>query len=81
MDLRIGVTYSPKELVLEMEGTAEEVAAQLRDALERDDAYLWITDRRGNRACVPREKLAYVEIEGDEGPKVAGFSATAQEAG
>lgn len=71
MDVRIGVTYSPKELDVEL--TDDVDRAQLRSDIEAalgDDGsgVLWLTDRRGREVGVPAEKIAYVEIgaPGDE---------------
>ncbi len=65
MDVRIGVTYSPKELDLELEEGTEpaSVRSQVEAALAGGDAgVLWLTDRRGRQVGVPVPKIAYVEI-------------------
>jgi len=62
MDVRIGVTYSPKELDLELpDDTAPEtVRADVEAALAGgDDRVLWLTDRRGRQVGVPVAKIAY----------------------
>ena len=64
MDVRIGVTYSPKEIDVELpedtdrDALKDEIAA----ALGKDDDVLWLTDRRGRMVGVPSGKVAYVEI-------------------
>jgi hypothetical protein len=70
VDVRIGVTYSPKELDLELEEGTDAVA--LRSDVEAalgggESAVLWLTDRRGRQVGVPVAKIAYVEI-GAPGP-------------
>jgi hypothetical protein len=65
VDVRIGVTYSPKELDLELEDDADGAAlrAQVESAMGGGDAaVLWLTDRRGRQVGVPVAKIAYVEI-------------------
>ena len=75
MDVRIGVTYSPKELDLEVpEGTsAEDLRKQVESALADDDNVLWITDRKGRQVGVSAEKLAYVEIGSPDDGRRIGF--------
>ena len=55
MEVRIGVTYSPKEIDVELVEGAD--AAQLRadvEAVLRDpDSVLWLTDRKGRQVGVP----------------------------
>ena len=78
MDVRIGVTYSPKELDLELADDADAAAvrAEVETALAGGNtAVLWLTDRRGRQVGVPVEKIAYVEI-GAPGPdRRIGFGA------
>ena len=70
MDVRIGVTYSPKELDLELEDGTD--AAAVRSEVEAalgsgETGVLWLTDKRGRQVGVPVQKIAYVEI-GPPGP-------------
>lgn len=65
MDVRIGVTYSPKELDLELDEDSEAavVRSQVEAALAGGESnVLWFTDRRGRQVGVPVSKIAYVEI-------------------
>lgn len=65
MDVRIGVTYSPKELTLELPDDVEhdDLRSQVEGALGSDGAgMLWLTDRKGRQVGVPAEKIAYVEL-------------------
>lgn len=73
MEVRIGVLHSPKELTLELEGSPDDIAKALDDALKKDDAVLWLTDGKGRRVGVPAERVAYVEIETESGAKRVGF--------
>ncbi len=76
MDVRIGVTYSPTELELELgdESDPEKVKAEIDAALGGTGA-LWMTDRRGRQVAVPVEKIAYVEIGSPDDAHRIGFGA------
>ena len=77
MDVRIGVTYSPKELDLELpDDTAPEtVRADVEAALAGgDDSVLWLTDRRGRQVGVPVAKIAYIEIGAPGADRRIGFA-------
>ena len=75
MDVRIGVTYSAKELDIEVpEGTsAEDLRKQVDSALADDDNVLWLTDRKGRQVGVPVAKVAYVEIGSPHDERRIGF--------
>jgi hypothetical protein len=64
VDVRIGVTYSPKEIDVELPEDTDRDAlkAEIAAALGKDDDVLWLTDRRGRMVGVPSGKVAYVEI-------------------
>ena len=77
MDVRIGVTYSPKELDLELEDDADAagVRSQVESALGGGEAsVLWLTDRRGRQVGVPVSKIAYVEIGAPGADRRIGFA-------
>jgi hypothetical protein len=63
VDVRIGVTYSPKELDIELADDVEPgtVKKEIEAALG-SGSIVWITDRKGRQVGVPADKLAYVEI-------------------
>ena len=73
MEVKIGVQYSPRELVLESTQTPEEVEAQVAKALA-DGGVLSLTDDKGRRVIVPADKVSYVEIARAEQRRV-GFAA------
>jgi hypothetical protein len=78
MDVRIGVTYSPKELDLELDDSdgADTVRKQVESALAGGAAsVLWLTDRRGRQVGVPVDKIAYVEIGAPGADRRIGFGA------
>jgi hypothetical protein len=77
MDVRIGVTYSAKELDVEMPSGSEtdEVKKQVDAALSGGaGAVLWLTDHKGRQVGVPVEKIAYVEIGSSSAERRIGFS-------
>ena len=75
MEVRIGVTQSPREIELELgdDSDAAEVAESVEKALSGDLNVLWLTDRRGRRVGVPAAKLAYVEIGSPTEDRRVGF--------
>jgi hypothetical protein len=73
MEVRVGVVHTPKELTLDVDGTADDVSAAVERALAGDSSVLWLTDSKGRRIGVPAERLAYVEIETDHDAKRVGF--------
>ncbi len=74
MEVKLGVTYSPKELVVETDQSPDEVAKLVEEAVAGKTRVLWLSDTKGRRVGVPTEKLAYVEV-GEEHPdKRVGFS-------
>jgi hypothetical protein len=73
MDLHIGVTHTPKELDLELDGTADDVVATIDKALAGGAPIVWLTDVKGRRVGVPAAKIAYVEIAEDGSNKRVGF--------
>ena len=77
MDVRIGVTYTPKEIEVEVsyDTDRDQLIATIEEAVSTEGRVLWLTDRRGRRVGVPSSKLAYVEIGADAGDRRVGFSA------
>jgi uncharacterized protein DUF3107 len=74
MEVKLGVTYSPKELVVETDQSPDDVTKLVEEAVAGKSRVLWLSDTRGRRVGVPTEKLAYVEV-GEEHPdKRVGFS-------
>jgi hypothetical protein len=74
VEVRIGVTQTPKEIEVEMaDGTKDQVVKDLEAALAGEGGMLWLTDRRGRTVGVPAAKIAYIEIAPTEDRKV-GFA-------
>ena len=74
MEVKIGVQFAPRELVLDSDQSADEVAKAVSDALRADLGVLTLVDEKGRRVLVPADKLAYVEIAENEQRRV-GFGA------
>ncbi len=74
MEVKIGVQFAARELVLESTQSPDEVAKAVADALKADLGILTLVDDKGRRILVPADKLAYVEIADAEQRRV-GFGA------
>ena len=76
MDVRIGVSNTPKEITLEMpEGTDHDaVQAEIEAALTGESAMLWLADAKGRRVGVPTDKVAYVDLGSEELASPMGFN-------
>ena len=70
MEVKIGVQYAVRELVLESAQSPEEVSKAVSDALKADLGVLTLVDEKGRRILVPADKLAYVEIAESEQRRV-----------
>jgi hypothetical protein len=77
MDVRIGVTYSPKEIDLDMGDDVDRstLHAEIEAALAKDSGVLWLTDKRGRQVAIPAGKVAYIEIGSPEDERRIGFGA------
>lgn len=75
MDVRIGVTYAPRELEIELEDDADAAAvkADVESALTAGGV-LWLTDKRGRQVGVPTDKVAYVEVGSPQDSRRIGFA-------
>ena len=65
MDVRIGVTYSPREIELELPDDADQASlkGQVESALGGGSGnVLWLTDKKGRQVGVPADKIAYVDM-------------------
>jgi len=62
VEVKIGVQYAPRELVLDSAQTPAEVEATVSDAIGKGEGILSLVDEKGRRVIVPVDKIAYVEI-------------------
>ncbi|BCL14104.1 MULTISPECIES: DUF3107 domain-containing protein [Micromonospora] len=72
MEVKIGVQYAPRELVMESAQSPAEIEQIVTDAIAGDGT-LSLTDEKGRRVIVPVSKLAYVEI-AEAAPRSVGFT-------
>lgn len=73
MEVKIGVQYAPRELVLESAQSPAEVERAVMDAIESDAGVLSLADEKGRKVLVPAAKIAYVEI-AEASPRAVGFA-------
>ena len=73
MELRIGVVHTPKELNLEVDGTADELVGTIDKAMADGTPMVWVTDVKGRRVGIPTGRIAYVEVDEDGANKRVGF--------
>ncbi|MGY0230528.1 DUF3107 domain-containing protein [Longispora urticae] len=62
MEVKIGVQFAPRELVVESAQSPAEVETAVIEALNSESKILSLVDEKGRRVIVPVDKLAYVEI-------------------
>ena len=62
MEVKIGVQYASRELVIDTSLSGDEIEAEVSKALSGESGVLSLSDTKGRRVLVPSEKLAYVEL-------------------
>ena len=75
MEIRIGVTYSPKEIEIDMadDVSGDQLVEQISASVGEEGAMLWLTDKKGRRVGISTAKLSYVEIGAPRGDRRVGF--------
>jgi hypothetical protein len=61
VEVKIGVQYAPRELVLESKLSPKDLSATIDEAVA-NGGVLRLEDEKGRTVIVPVEKIAYVEI-------------------
>jgi hypothetical protein len=74
VEIKIGVVSAPRELVLEIAQTADELRKAVDKAVSDANGVLDLVDERGRRVLVPADKIGYVEI-GEPEVRRVGFGA------
>jgi hypothetical protein len=74
VEVKIGVQFAARELVLESAQSAQDVEKAVDTALSSENGVLTLEDEKGRRVVVPADKLAYVEIAADTGQRRVGFT-------
>jgi len=62
VEVKIGVQFANRELVIETNMSTDEIEKVIAGALDGDTAVLALSDTKGRRVIVPTDKLAYVEL-------------------
>jgi hypothetical protein len=74
VDIRIGITNSPREINFESSQTAQEVETIVATALESESKFVKLNDSKGKLFIVPVATIGYIEI-GSESTRRVGFVA------
>ena len=74
MDIRIGITNSPREITFESAQSAAEVEAVVATGLKDGSPFIKLTDNKGKVFIVPSGSVAYIELGSETGRRV-GFVA------
>lgn len=75
MEVKIGVTDSPRELVVNSPQSPDEVESLVTDALGKADGVLALVDDKGRKFLVQASRITYVELGPSDSRKV-GFAPT-----
>ncbi|MEI7547997.1 MAG: DUF3107 domain-containing protein [Actinomycetota bacterium] len=75
MDVRIGVTQTPREITMELADDLDRAALKTRidAALTGAVDVLWLTDKKGRDIGIAAAKIAFVELGAAEGERRIGF--------
>lgn len=71
MEVKFGITDIAREVNIETTATAEEVVAQIRQAVA-DSSVIDLTDDKGRRVLIPASKIGYVDL-GAPAARAVGF--------
>ncbi|GLE52729.1 DUF3107 domain-containing protein [Mycobacterium montefiorense] len=70
MEVKVGITDSPRELVFSSAQTPAEVEEAVSAALRDGSGLLGLNDEKGRRYLIHPAKIAYVEIGAADGRRV-----------
>ncbi|MFB7875831.1 MULTISPECIES: DUF3107 domain-containing protein [unclassified Nocardia] len=73
MEVKIGISDSPRELVINSAQSPEEIEALVSEALGGGSGVVSLTDEKGRKFLIQSAKVAYVEIGSPAAPRV-GFA-------
>ena len=62
MEIKIGVQYAAREIVVDTDEAADKLEKKVTDAVAKGEGVLSLTDTKGKKVFVPASKIAYVEI-------------------
>lgn len=77
MDIRIGISDSPREIDLELaEGTTQEqVVETIESSIASGSSIVWLSDKKGRKLGIFASKLAYIEVGATKEERRVGFGA------
>ena len=62
MEVKIGVQFANRELVIETTLSSDEIEKAVSEALGKESGVVTLEDSKGRRVIVPADRLAYVEL-------------------
>ena len=71
MEVKIGVQYAMREIIIESAQTPDEIEKAVSAAM-KSGGLLTLVDDRGRKVLVPSDRLAYIEI-GEASERRVGF--------
>lgn len=71
MEVKIGIQWGPRELVVETASSRDDVQRILAAAIAEGSVFI-LADDKGGQVMVPADKIAYVEL-GSQEPRRVGF--------
>jgi hypothetical protein len=72
MKVRLAIADSSRVVELEVDGA--EFESMVEGAFGGEAPLLWVEDVKERRVGIPTARIAYVEIESQEGPPTVGFA-------
>lgn len=63
MEVKIGVQHAPREIVVEVDASADDVEQLVSRAVD-SSGVLTLTDAKGRKVIIPAERISYVEVGG-----------------
>lgn len=73
VDVKIGFTHSPRELVINSTDNQDDVAGQVKQAINSEEGVLELVDSKGARFIVNTSEISHVEI-GTSTARTVGFA-------
>jgi hypothetical protein len=71
VEIKVGIQYVNREVVVDTDESAASVEKSFADAVA-NGSVLTLTDNRGRRVMIPGDKIAYIEL-GEENARRVGF--------
>ncbi|NHB83710.1 DUF3107 domain-containing protein [Tessaracoccus sp. HDW20] len=71
MEVKFGITDTPREVAIETTATPDQVVDQVRQALS-ESGLVDLTDEKGRRILIPAAKIGYVDL-GAPAARAVGF--------